>query len=104
MHILELKIEISIFCWRASKYAPPSKIRCSQVENAVFLHGTRVGGAATPAECSNNAGNDARGDVLVSPRAVEKRGVLHLGRVCEGHGCKILPRLNLRKGAGEGGV
>ena len=27
--------------------------------------GTRVGGAATPAECSSNAGNGARGDVLV---------------------------------------
>ena len=26
--------------------------------------GVRVEGAATPAECSNNAGNDARGDVL----------------------------------------
>ena len=27
--------------------------------------GTRVGGAATLAECSSNAGNDARGDVIV---------------------------------------
>ena len=33
-----------------------------------------------------------------------KRGILYLGRACDGQGCKILPRLNFRKGAGEGGA
>ena len=29
---------------------------------------------------------------------------MHSGRACDGHGCKILPRLNLCKDAGEGGA
>ena len=40
----------------------------------------------------------------IGPRAVEKRGILHPGRACDGHGCKILPRLNLCEGAGKGGA
>ena len=36
--------------------------------------GTRVGGAATPAECSSNAGNDARGGALVG--GLWKKGIL----------------------------
>merc|ERR1711966_372945 len=48
---------------------------CVTYEPFIFHSaGTRIGGAATPAECSSYVGNDARGDVLV--HGLWKRGNL----------------------------
>ena len=38
------------------------------------------------------------------PTGCGKRGVLHSGRACDGHGYKILLQLYLCEGAGEGDV
>ena len=51
---------------------PKNRVSCKPF--IIHSAGTRVGGEATPVECSNNAGNDAKGDVIV--HGLSKKGSL----------------------------